>query len=58
MDSSEKNYHTELATMLSIIIWTRVHCFLMIVFKIKDLNNSVNPCQNKSLGYQTWQKNV
>ena len=30
----------------------------MIVFKIKDLNNSVNPCQNKSLGYQTLQKNV
>ena len=28
----------------------------MIVFKIKDLNNSVNPCQNKSLGYQTLQK--
>ena len=28
----------------------------MIVFKIKDLNNSVNPCQSKSLGYQTLQK--
>ena len=28
----------------------------MIVFKIKDLNNSVNPCQNKSLDYQTLQK--
>ena len=30
----------------------------MIVFKIKDLNNSVNPCQNKSLGYQILQNNV
>ena len=30
----------------------------MIVFKIEDQNNSVNPCQYKSLGYQTLQKNV
>ena len=40
MDSTET---IKLATTLSTTIWTRVHCFLMIVFKIKELNNSVNP---------------
>ena len=40
MESTET---IKLATMLSTTIWTRVHCFLMTVFKIKELNNSVNP---------------
>ena len=42
-NGQHRNYHIELATKLSITILTRVHCFLMIVFKIKDLNKGVNP---------------